>query len=117
MSEEMGEHEEIEEYDKNNNLVYHKSWYGEEFWYDEKGNEVHWKGTDGSECWYEYDEKGNEIYHKIDDGREFWYKNELKNIKHTYQQIPITQKEFERIKRDKELLEREVIERFELMEL
>ena len=37
--------------------------------YDEKGNLVHYKNSDGSESWSEYDEKGNEIHYKNSDGR------------------------------------------------
>ena len=36
--------------------------------YDEKGNEIHKKYSDGFEIWKEYDEKGNETHYKNSDG-------------------------------------------------
>ena len=38
--------------------------------YDEKGNETHYKNSNGYEKWYYYDEKGNMIHYKKCSGRE-----------------------------------------------
>ena len=44
--------------------------------YDAKGNEIHYKNSDGYEWWSEYDAKGNEIHYKNSDGDERWYEYE-----------------------------------------
>jgi len=44
---------------------------GEWFEYDEKGNIIHFKNSDGYEIWF--DEKGNMIHCKDSDGFEMWF--------------------------------------------
>ena len=44
--------------------------------YNEQGNEIHFKYSDGYEGWSEYDEKGNLILSKDSDGFETWYEYE-----------------------------------------
>ena len=39
--------------------------------YDENGNLIHYKNSNGFEEWYEYDENGNIIHIKDSDGFEF----------------------------------------------
>ncbi|MBQ9539545.1 MAG: hypothetical protein IJU95_09760 [Treponema sp.] len=97
---------EINKYDKNGNLVYHKNFddenpveYKKKFdsenreiyykdliekyieWYDydsETGLLIHEKFSDGEEYWYEYDSKSEELIHQWDaDGWESW--NEYDN--------------------------------------
>ena len=82
--------------------------------YDERGNIIYKKRSNGSESWTEYDENNNLVYVKSYDGFKVWYKWE------DNKQIEIFQSEFEQIKRDKEyrkFLSREPISRFDLMEL
>ena len=40
--------------------------------YDERGNCIHYKNSDGFEWWSEFDERGNEVHHKNSDGFESW---------------------------------------------
>lgn len=46
--------------------------------YDDRGNLIHRKNSDGYEQWYEYDDKGNIIHfkdrHEDGYGNEWWYK-------------------------------------------
>ena len=44
--------------------------------YDERGNEIHRKFSDGYEWWSEYDERGNEVHRKYSYGREEWHEIE-----------------------------------------
>ena len=49
---------------------------------DSKGNLVHYKYSNGTECWYEYDENNNLIHAKNTSGYECWYDskgNEIPN--------------------------------------
>jgi len=73
-------------YDERGNVIHIKYSDGFEEWYeyDEKGNIIHYKNSYGSEEWYEYDEKGNRIYGKYSDGYEEWYDEEGNVIKQTY---------------------------------
>ena len=48
------------------------------FEFDEQGNNIHYKDSDGSEYWYEYDAKGNMIYSKDSNGYEGWYEYDAK---------------------------------------
>ena len=47
--------------------------------YDEKGNEIHFKYSDGYEVWREYDENNNIIHRKYGDGDELWYEYDENN--------------------------------------
>ena len=49
---------EIEEYDKNDNLIHYRDSYGFEAWkeYDENNNLIHFRNSTGYEWWY--DENG-----------------------------------------------------------
>ena len=81
--------------------------------YDERGNEIYYKYPDGYTVWKEYDENNNLIYYKNSFGNEYWYKWE------NDEQIEITQKEFEQIKRRKNrrLINNSRISRFEIMDI
>ncbi|MEK0344915.1 MAG: hypothetical protein QQN64_06700 [Nitrosopumilus sp.] len=81
--------EEIKKYDKNRNLIYHKSSNGYEHWY-ENNNKIHYKNSNGFEIWYKYDNNNK--------------------------QIVITKQEFENIK-IKEYNSRTKCSRFELMDI
>lgn len=68
------------EYDDKGNLIHSKASNGYEQWYeyDDRGNLIHRKTSDEYEQWYKYDDKGNIIHFKDqqDDGsgNEWWYK-------------------------------------------
>ena len=81
------------EYNKNNELIYHKDSLGDEFWYKD-GNEIHYKSHDGGECWFKYDENNRVIHHKISDGRELFYKYKERV---EYDQVKISKQEFQRM--------------------
>lgn len=51
---------------------YYIDTYGDESWYDEKGNEVHFKSQQGGEYWCNYNENGKLIHYKNSDGYEYW---------------------------------------------
>ena len=36
--------------------------------YDEKGNEIHYRDSDGRECWYEYNANNRLIHYRTSDG-------------------------------------------------
>ena len=40
--------------------------------YDSKGNEIHYKNSNGYEWWYEYDSNGKVIHFKDSNGDETW---------------------------------------------
>ena len=105
---------EIKEYDKNNNLIYHKYSSGYEYWYkyDDNNNKIHYKNNDGSEYWMEYDENNNLIHYKDFSGYERWYKYDKNN-----KRIKITQQEFKQIERRKTYLNNKKINRFEIMDI
>ena len=72
-------------YNKNGNIIYHKSkaWYEDvwdELWceFDANGNKVFEKGKYG-ECHYKYDERNNLIYAKWINDLESWYEYEYYN--------------------------------------
>ena len=69
----------VYEYDEQGNKIHCKYSDGDEEWYeyDAKGNMIHSKDSDGDEEWYEYDAKGNMIYSKSSDGSEYWYEYEF----------------------------------------
>ena len=65
----------ITEYDSKGNEIHFKDSDGFEYWheYDSKGNQIHSKDSGGREDWYEYDSKGNKIHSKYSIGNEYWY--------------------------------------------
>ena len=62
------------EYDNNGNLIRYKDSNGYEQWYDydENGNCIHNKDSNGFEYWNDYDENGNLIHYKDSNGCELW---------------------------------------------
>ena len=82
--------------------------------FDENGNIVYYKNSNGYEYWKEYDKNNNVIHFKDFLGIEYWYKyTDNKTIK-------ITKQEFEQIKRNKEYKEfisRKQINPFELLDI
>ena len=60
--------------DEKGNEIHYKDSNGYEYWkeYDENHNEIHYKTSDGYERWQEYDENGNEIHYKDSNGFEVW---------------------------------------------
>jgi len=86
---------EVEEYDRNKNLIYFKSSFG-------------------SEYWQEFDKNNNVIYYKFSDNSnnyEYWYKYDENR------QIEITEQEFKQIERIKLYLNNKKINRFSLMDI
>ena len=65
----------ISEYDNNGNLIHSKNSNGYEYWkeYDSNGNLIHSKDSDGYESWKEYDSNGNQIHYKDSSGEEYWH--------------------------------------------
>ena len=68
----------VYKYDENGNIIYHKSSDGNEYWheYDSNGNEIHFKDNHGDEEWREYDANGKLIHYKDTKGRE-WKQDSL----------------------------------------
>ncbi|MBR4789378.1 MAG: hypothetical protein IK024_00625 [Treponema sp.] len=63
----------ITKYNSNGKITSYKSKYMEYFnEYDDKGNLIHYKDSNGLEEWMEYDDKGNLIHHKFNSGTEVW---------------------------------------------
>lgn len=62
-------------YDENGNIIYAKSSDGKETWWERntKGNVIHYKNSDGLEYWYDRDENGNLIHTKDSYGTDCWY--------------------------------------------
>lgn len=58
--------EEWKEYDDHGNKIHYKDTNGLEQWweYNEYGKCIHYNDTNNFEKWYEYDEYGNEVYTK-----------------------------------------------------
>ncbi len=79
--------------------------------YDNRGNIIYHKFSNGLEFWYGYDENNNHIYFKSSNGYEYWYKYD-KNRNAT----SITKQEYENIK-IKEYNLRTKCSRFELMDI
>lgn len=86
-----------EKYDSSGNLIYRRIG-SFEYWceYDENGNEVHSKTSDGLEEWHKYDSNGKLIHSKDSEGAEEWYEydcdgNLMRYKKHT------EEKEYDRI--------------------
>lgn len=63
------------EYDENGNIVHYKNSNGYEYWreYDSNNNLIHSKDSDGEEYYYEYDEDGREVHSKDSSGFEEWH--------------------------------------------
>ena len=106
-----------EKFDKNDNLIYWKTSYGDEYWqeFDKNGNRTYMKNTDGWEYWQEYDENNNLVHFKTSNGTEYWYKYNEDN-----ESILITEQEFKQIekaKARKEFLSRKYCSRFELIDI
>ena len=57
-----------------NKISYIKDSDGNEKWYDENGNLVHYKDSIGYEVWKEYDKNGHLIHYKDSYGNDAWYK-------------------------------------------
>jgi len=101
-------------YHKNNKLKSKKHIFYGTTWnyeYDKNENEIHYKSSEGHECWFEYDENNNMIHHKLSDGREYFYRHEIKEIK--YKEIEITKEEFEERKSRK----KKKVSKFEIMDI
>jgi YD repeat-containing protein len=64
----------IKEYDNNGNLIHFRNSDGYEFWreYDTNGNEIHSRDSDGYEDWREYDTNGKCIHYRDSNGYEWW---------------------------------------------
>ena len=59
---------------ENGKMVKVESWDdGDVSKYDENGNEIHYKNTDGFEEWYEYDSNGKIIHSWNNRGVKEWY--------------------------------------------
>ena len=65
----------VSEYDQNGNEIHYKNSNGYEEWYeyDQNWNEIHYKDSDGIEYWKDYDDKGRLIYYKTSNGYEEFY--------------------------------------------
>ena len=79
--------------------------------YDDRGNIIHYKDTDGDEYWREYDENNNLVHYKSFVGYEYWWKFDKKFP------ILITQQEFKQIERTKLYLNNKKINKFEIMDI
>ena len=68
-------------FDNRGNLLYMKFSNGFESWseYDERNNCIHYKHSTGFETWNKYDEKNNCVYRKYADGYECWKKYDARN--------------------------------------
>ena len=62
------------EFDENGNLIHSKNSNGFEKWntFDEKNNLIHFKNSNGFEYWNTFDENGNLIHSKDSMGDEYW---------------------------------------------
>ena len=72
---EVIENSEDYKYDENGNIIYQKFSNGLEAWYeyDENGEDIHYKDSNGFEYWKEYDKQGNLIHIKDSENHEKWY--------------------------------------------
>lgn len=71
-------------YDDNGYIIYAKDPENKyEIWneYDENGNCIHHRDSNGHEYWKEYNEKGNLIHFKNSDGKETWFDDNGKELK------------------------------------
>jgi len=66
----------IERFDEMGNVIYYRDSEGNEEWreYDEKNNVTHYRDSDNGGCeeWYEYDEDGNCTHYRNREGFEIW---------------------------------------------
>jgi YD repeat-containing protein len=65
----------IREYDNNGNLIHHRTSDGYAWWreYDANGKVIHYRDSNGREKWNEYDEHGKLIHYRYSDGFAGWY--------------------------------------------
>ena len=108
---------EIEEYDDRGNRIYWKFSDGLEYWYeyDENNNCIYQKHSTGYEYWSEYDGDNRIIYGKHVDGNEYWYEYDKNNNR-----IEITEKVLKKKQYNIKIREynsRTKCSRFEIMEL
>jgi YD repeat-containing protein len=70
----MSNNEPIFEYNDDGNCIYYKNSDGYEWWkeYDTNGNEIHCKDSHGNEQWSEYHPNGKLIHYKNSAKFEFW---------------------------------------------
>jgi len=70
-----------EKYDQNGNLIYRKDSNGYENWweFDKNNNLIHSKYSNGFEYWKEYDKNGNLIHYKDSNGYEEWHEYDQNN--------------------------------------
>lgn len=75
--------EEFMEYDSRGNEIHYKNSDGIEWWYDydENNSPIRCKFNDGTEEFWAYDKRGNEIYHKDYIGEEYWWEYDKNNNK------------------------------------
>lgn len=64
----------VNKYDENGNRIYHKDSDGYEEWYeyDANGRLIHFKNSNGREKWWEYNSNGKLIHSKKNTGYEGW---------------------------------------------
>ena len=70
----------LKEYDEKGNLIHYRDSNGYEEWreYDENNNPIHFRNSTGFEWWSEYDENNNVIHYRNSDGYEAWYEYDEK---------------------------------------
>jgi YD repeat-containing protein len=63
----------ITEYDEKGNMIHHRNSNGYEEWaeYDTNNNLIHYRDSNGYELWREYDEKGNMIHSRNSDNVDY----------------------------------------------
>ena len=71
----------IREYDEKGNLIHHRNSDGYEWWseYTPNNNEIHHRNSDGVESWTEYDEMRNMIHYRTSNGVECWWEYDANN--------------------------------------
>jgi len=77
-------------YDDHGNIIHYKNSDGHEAWaeYDDNGNQTHYKNSYGFEEWSEYDDHGNCIHIKNSDGLDVWYDSDGNEIsKEEYEKL------------------------------
>jgi len=112
--------EKIREFDEKGNLIHCKYSDGLEIWakYNENNSPISYKDNKGYRYRHEYDEKNREIHWKNNRGRENFYK-----YNEDGRQVEFTKKEFEQIEKEKEYrryIKRKYIDndsRFEIMDI
>ena len=109
----------IKEYDNRGNLIYNRISEGIEYWweYDKDNRNIYFRNSYGHENWKEYDKEYRFIHYKEVNGEESWWKTNRNEDNKYYN---ITEKEFNEIKfrkREREFLNRKYISRFNLMDI